>query len=125
MPESRHSFELVSLFLEQVYLGGITTIVLRLFASLFLFLTLPMGAALADDADDTMVPPAIVEEDEDRPEPIDLSEVEITTLTPADKFAQATTPLVVAMGIGAITLIVVTLTGSKEKTSKSGEDGER
>ncbi|MFM1779669.1 MAG: hypothetical protein RIS51_814 [Actinomycetota bacterium] len=106
-------------------MGGITTIVLRLFASLFLLFSIPVGAALADDADDTMVPPAVVEEDDSRPEPIDLNEIEITTLTPADKFAQATTPLVVAMGIGAITLIVVTLAGSKEKASKSGEESER
>ena len=106
-------------------MGGITSIVLRLFASLFLLFSLPVGAALADDADDTMVPPAVVEEDDSRPEPIDLNEIEITTLTPADKFAQATTPLVVAMGIGAITLIVITLAGSKEKASKSGEESER
>lgn len=106
-------------------MGGITTIVLRLFASLALLLAIPVAPAFADDDDDTMVPPAVVEEDDNRPEPINLEEIEITTLTPADEFAQATTPLVVAMGIGAITLIVVTLAGSKQKTSKSGEEAER
>lgn len=106
-------------------MGGITTIVLRLFASLLVLFAIPVAPALADDADDTMVPPAVVEENGDRPEPINLEEIEITTMTPADEFAQATTPLVIAMGIGAITLIVVTLAGSKQKASKSGEETER
>ncbi len=96
----------------------------RLFATLLILFTLPV-AAIADDEDDTMVPPAVLEEGGSRPAPIDLSEIEITRMTPADEFAQATTPLVVAMGIGAITLIVVTVAGSKAKSSKSEEDSER
>jgi hypothetical protein len=124
LPEIWQSLGLSYLSLEQVYLGGITAIMRRLFASLLIFLALPL-AAFADDEDDTMVPPTVVEEDGSRPAPIDLSEIEITRMTPADEFAQATTPLIVAMGIGAITLIVVSMAGSKAKTSKSEEDGER
>ena len=81
--------------------------------------------AQADDENDTMVPPTVVEEDEYRPEPIDLSKIEFTTLTPADEFARATTPLVVAMGIGAVTLLVVSLASSKARAPKSGEADER
>lgn len=96
----------------------------RLFALLLLF-SLPVLPAQADDENDKMVPPTKIEDRDNRPAPINLSEIEFTTLTPADEFARATTPLVVAMGIGAVTLLVVTLAGSRAKPSKSGEGDER
>lgn len=41
--------------------------------------------------------------------PIDFSKVEISTLTPADKFVNATTPLVVSLGLGSLALVAYTL----------------
>jgi hypothetical protein len=64
-----------------------------------------------------IVPPAKTDNEfQDRREPIDLEEIEITTLTPADKFVNATTPLVVALGLGSFALVTYTLVqGSKER----------
>ena len=74
-------------------------------------------AAFADE-DSEIVPPAKVDnsvEIEER-EPINFSEVEITTLTPADKFVNATTPLVIALAAGSVALVAYTLLqGAKER----------
>ena len=58
-----------------------------------------------------VIPPAVVENQVNPKamEPIDLSEIEITTITPADEFAAATTPLVVALMFGSVGLVVYTL----------------
>lgn len=49
-------------------------------------------------------------------QPIDLSKVQITTLTPADRFVNATTPLVVSLAMGSLALVAYTLIqGSKER----------
>lgn len=74
-------------------------------------------AAFADE-DSEIVPPAQIDtksETEER-EPIDLTKIEITTLTPADKFVNATTPLVMALGMGSVALVAYTLAqGAKER----------
>jgi hypothetical protein len=83
-------------------------------------LALPiLGAspAFADDEKDRAIPPAEVGTmiDPHAKEPIELSEIEITTLTPADRFVNATTPLVVALGLGSVALVIYTLAqGAKE-----------
>lgn len=84
-----------------------------------LLLAAPLMFPIASFADDEMeiVPPARVDSEfQDRREPIDFDEIEITTLTPADKFVSATTPLVVALGLGSFALVAYTLVqGSKER----------
>ena len=73
--------------------------------------------AFADDEKDRAIPPAEVGTmiDPHAKEPIDVSEIEITTLTPADRFVNATTPLVVALGLGSVALVIYTLAqGAKE-----------
>ena len=84
-----------------------------------LLLAAPLMFPIASLADDEMeiVPPAKVDSEfQDRREPIDFDEIEITTLTPADKFVNATTPLVVALGLGSFALVAYTLVqGSKER----------
>lgn len=84
-----------------------------------LLLAAPLMFPIASLADDEMeiVPPARVDSEfQDRREPIDFDEIEITTLTPADKFVNATTPLVVALGLGSFALVAYTLVqGSKER----------
>jgi hypothetical protein len=75
------------------------------------------GAAFAGEGSEHMIPPAKVGKyiDPHGQAPIDFSRVEITRLTPADKFVNATTPLALAMGLGSIALVVYTLTqGAKE-----------
>lgn len=65
-----------------------------------------------DDAEQTQVIPHAVVKNQVDPkaaEPIDMTRVEITTMTPADQFAAATTPLVVALMFGSVGLVVYTL----------------
>lgn len=59
-----------------------------------------------------VIPPAVSREDHSISdvEPIDVSKIKITTLTPADEFSNAITPLVLALGVGSIALVVYTLT---------------
>ena len=82
-----------------------------------LFLAPP---AMADEEDDLfregdeieqVIPPVIVngQVDPNAAEPLNLEEIEITTLTPADRFMNATTPLVVALMFGSVGLVVYTL----------------
>lgn len=63
------------------------------------------------DEQTQVIPPAVVENQTNpkASKPIDLNEVEITTMTPADEFAAATTPLVVALMFGSVGLVVYTL----------------
>lgn len=76
--------------------------------------------AMADEQDELsregdeieqVIPPVIVngQVDPSAAEPLNLEEIEITTLTPADRFMNATTPLVVALMFGSVGLVVYTL----------------
>ena len=77
------------------------------------------GPALADEDDlsrdgneiEQVIPPVVVngQVDPNAAEPLDLDRIEITTLTPADRFMNATTPLVVALMFGSVGLVVYTL----------------
>ena len=79
------------------------------------------GPALADNDEDDLfresdeieqvIPPVVVngQVDPNAAEPLDLDRIEITTLTPADRFMNATTPLVVALMFGSVGLVVYTL----------------
>mgnify|MGYP000116547882 FL=1 len=91
----------------------------KLVALALLLLTLfAPAASWADDEDkESVIPPAEVGSliDPHSQEPIDLSKIEITTQTPADRFVNATTPLVVALGLGSVALVIYTLAqGAKE-----------
>lgn len=81
--------------------------------ALFAFSTPALAEDLNMDSSEQtqIIPHAVVKNQVDpkAAEPIDLSSVEITTLTPADRFAQATTPLVVALMFGSVGLVVYTL----------------
>ena len=88
-----------------------------------LLLAIPLLFPLAGMADEDMeiVPPAMVDSEVEKTErePIDFSEIEITTMTPADKFVNATTPLVIALGLGSFALVAYTLVqGSKERDAE-------
>lgn len=67
----------------------------------------------SDEHNEQVIPPAMAEDDENSgiltPAPIDVSEIKVTTMTPADEFTNAITPLVVALGAGSIALVVYTL----------------
>jgi hypothetical protein len=79
------------------------------------------GPAFAeDDRDDfyregdeieQVIPPVVVngQVDPNAAEPLNLDEIQITTITPADRFMNATTPLVVALMFGSVGLVVYTL----------------
>lgn len=58
-----------------------------------------------------VIPPAMVDDQLDpfASQPIDFSQVEISTLTPADKYISATTPLAVGLMLGTVSLVVYTL----------------
>ncbi len=75
----------------------------------------PASAYASQDSD--IIPPTKVDKliDPDAMEPIDFSKVEITTLTPADKFVNATTPLVISLAMGSLALVVYSLVqGSRD-----------
>lgn len=82
-----------------------------------------IGPAAADDSDnrsdetEQVIPPAIVDGQVDpmATEPLDLSEIQITTKTPADEFISATTPLLVALMLGSVGLVVFTLVSQSKK----------
>lgn len=87
--------------------------------ALFAFSTPAMADDLPmDGSEDTQVIPHTVVKNQVDPkaaEPIDMSKVEITTMTPADHFAAATTPLVVALMFGSVGLVVYTLASQGNK----------
>lgn len=90
----------------------------KLVAAMLLSTPILIPIAAFADEDSEIVPPAQIDtnsETEER-EPIDLTKIEITTLTPADKFVNATTPLVMALGMGSVALVAYTLAqGAKER----------
>lgn len=87
------------------------------------------GPALADNDEDDLfregdeieqvIPPVVVngQVDPNAAEPLDLDRIEITTLTPADRFMNATTPLVVALMFGSVGLVVYTLATQGKRDS--------
>ncbi|MEK9907522.1 MAG: hypothetical protein VW500_00335 [Aquiluna sp.] len=74
-----------------------------------------------DDEIEQVIPPAKVEGqvDQSGAEPLDISRIEVTTETPADQFLNATTPLYVALFLGTIGLVVVTLVTQGRGNSSS------
>jgi len=83
-----------------------------------LALSLP-NAAFADEPEspetsqnEQVIPPTVTEDgpSSTEVEPIDVTKIKITNLTPADEFSNAITPLVLALGIGSIALVIYTLT---------------
>ena len=99
---------------------------MRKIATLTLAFSCLLGPALANnletDSEETeqVIPPAIVDENsQSSTEPLDLDEIEITTKTPADEFVNATTPLLVALMLGSVGLVIVTLVSqSKRENSR-------
>ena len=72
-------------------------------------------AAHAGDSDHVIPPTKMKQTDPFSQPPIDVSKLEISTLTPADRFVNATTPLVIGLGLGSIALVIYTLAqGAKE-----------
>ena len=69
------------------------------------------------DETEQVIPPAIVDGQVDptATEPLNLSEIEVTTKTPADEFITATTPLLVALMLGSVGLVIFTLVSQSKK----------
>jgi hypothetical protein len=60
----------------------------------------------------TSIPPMVMTEQTGvviNQTPINIAEIEITTLTPADKFSYAITPLIVVLAMGSVLLVWVGL----------------
>lgn len=82
-----------------------------------------IGPSYADDLDrgseetEQVIPPAIVDGQVDptATEPLNLSEIDVTTKTPADEFISATTPLLVALMLGSVGLVIFTLVSQSKK----------
>lgn len=90
----------------------------KLVAALLLLspLVFPIASFASEDME--IIPPAKMDTGVQTQvrEPIDVSEIEITTLTPADKFVNATTPLVIALALGSVALVIYSLLqGSKQQ----------
>jgi len=75
---------------------------------------------VTDDQNEQVIPPAVTGTDQSvdkvTPEPIDISKIKVTTMTPADEFTQAITPLVIALGAGSIALVIYTLLSQSKGT---------
>jgi hypothetical protein len=91
------------------------------------FLTLPMIlfplAAFADedsDSQEQVIGPQVHSPEGSAPksEPINVSEIVITRQTPADTFVLATTPLVLALGVGSIGLVIYTFARGSKREDK-------
>lgn len=90
----------------------------KLVAALLLLSPLLLPVASFANEDMEIVPPAKTDTGVQTQvrEPIDVSKIEITTLTPADKFVNATTPLVIALALGSVALVIYSLLqGSKQQ----------
>jgi hypothetical protein len=96
---------------------------MRKLAAFTLLFSAFVSPALANDLENNgeeteqVIPPAIVDRQVNPTEPLDLSEIEITTKTPADEFISATTPLLVALMLGSVGLVVFTLVSQSRKES--------
>jgi len=91
------------------------------------FLALPMIlfplAAFADedsDSQEQVIGPQVHSPEGSAPksEPINVSEIVITRQTPADTFVLATTPLVLALGVGSIGLVIYTFARGSKREDK-------
>ena len=94
------------------------------------FLALPMIlsplAAFADEdgeeseSQEQVIGPQVHSPDGSAPksEPINVSEIVITRQTPADTFVLATTPLVLALGVGSIGLVIYTFARGSKREDK-------
>ncbi|MDG2497543.1 MAG: hypothetical protein P8M68_05115 [Aquiluna sp.] len=73
----------------------------------------------SDSHVEQVIPPAMVDTQVDPlgSKPVDFSKVEFTTLTPADRYVSATTPLMVGLMLGTVSLIVLTLASQGKPTS--------
>jgi hypothetical protein len=71
------------------------------------------------DETEQVIPPTMVDGQIDPigAEPLNLSEIEVTTKTPADEFISATTPLLVALMLGSVGLVVFTLQSQSKRES--------
>ncbi len=67
-----------------------------------------------------VIPPAMVDNQVGTfdSQPVDFSQVEITTLTPADKYVSATTPLMVGLVLGTVSLVVYTLVSQSNPSTR-------
>lgn len=96
---------------------------MRKLAILTLAFSALIGPTYADELDnhseetEQVIPPAIVDGQVDptATEPLNLSEIEVTTKTPADEFISATTPLLVALMLGSVGLVIFTLVSQSKK----------
>ena len=91
------------------------------------FLALPMIlfplAAFADEnseSQEQVIGPQVHSPEGSAPksEPINVSEIVITRQTPADTFVLATTPLVLALGVGSIGLVIYTFARGSKREDK-------
>jgi len=98
---------------------------LRKLALTFLLFSAFAGPSFADEMDrksdetEQVIPPTMVDGQIDPvgAEPLNLSEIEVTTKTPADEFISATTPLLVALMLGSVGLVVFTLQSQSKRES--------
>lgn len=80
------------------------------FSGLMLQIQQRMGVAVQMTG--TSIPPMVMTEQTGvviNQTPINIAEIEITTLTPADKFSYAITPLIVVLAMGSVLLVWVGL----------------
>lgn len=99
---------------------------MRKLALLTLAFAFVSGPAIANELDNSseeteqVIPPTVVDgQVPTATQPLNLTEIEITTRTPADEFITATTPLLVALMLGSVGLVVYTL------ISQSGRESSR
>lgn len=84
----------------------------RIIAALLLGLVLSAPlAGFASEENEQVIPPAVYENQVNSTvsDPISMENVVITHLTPADEFANAITPLVVALGLGSTGLLIFSI----------------
>lgn len=100
----------------------------KLVAALLLMpaLLMPLAAFADDDEEgyeqesEHIIGPSNVEEMNvpQMSDPISVENIRTSNLTPADHFVNATTPLVLALGLGSLGLVIYTLIRSSENADK-------
>jgi len=100
----------------------------KLVAALLLMpaLLMPLAAFANDDEEgyeqesEHIIGPSNVEEMNvpQMSDPINVENIRTSNLTPADHFVNATTPLVLALGLGSLGLVIYTLIRSSENADK-------
>jgi hypothetical protein len=89
-------------------------------------LLMPLAAFANDDEEgyeqdsEHIIGPSNVEEMNvpQMSDPINVENIRTSNLTPADHFVNATTPLVLALGLGSLGLVIYTLIRSSENADK-------